>query len=157
MFLSLRRKDLSRARCLRPAGLQRNGLQVFATVFTLNVEYRGIVKDPVQRTQQSIILVEIAAPLRKELVAGEHNVEAAFFVVSSVNQVKEQPGILLASLSGGSELVPQLRHLNEIGLNSPFAALVAKSLSQMSLACFGRANECQILVGIDGGQRRKCL
>ena len=67
--------------------------------FALNVEYRGVIKDPVQRTQQRIVFVEVATPLRRALVAGEYNVEVAFLVVSPVNQVKEQPCILLVKLT----------------------------------------------------------
>ena len=33
------------------------------------------------------------------LVAGKYNIEVAFLVVSPVNQVKEQPGILLVELT----------------------------------------------------------
>ena len=101
------------------------------------------------------------------LVAGEYDIEVAFFVVSPVNQVKEQPSILLVELavthfvnnktgrpreavkqrclffgpSGGGELIPQLRHLYETGLNAPLAALMSKCLGQMRLAGSGRANE----------------
>ena len=101
--------------------------------FSFNIEYRGIIKDPVQRAQQCIVFVEVAAPLGGVLVAGKHDVEVAFLVVSPVNQIKEQPCILLVELtvaylinnqagrayhsvedrslladaSGSSELVPQ--------------------------------------------------
>ena len=37
--------------------------------------------------------------MRGVLVAGEHDVEVAFLVVSPVNQIKEQPGILLVELT----------------------------------------------------------
>ena len=112
------------------------------------------------------------------LVAGEDDVEVAFLVVPPVDQVKEQQGILfvelavahlinnqagwthqavdngcfLASPSGGSKFVPQLRHLNEIGFNSSLTALVAECLGQMGLAGSGRVNECQVPVGVDGRQ-----
>lgn len=139
------------------------------------LNYRGIIKDPVQGTEQGVVLIEIAAPVGRVLVAGEHNIEVAFLVVSPVNQIKEQPGVLfveltvahlvnnqagrthqavenrcfLAGPSGGGKLVPQFRHLNEIGLYSTLAAFIAKSLRQMGLAGSGRANECQIPVSVD--------
>lgn len=142
---------------------------------SLNVEYRGIVKNPVQRAQQSIVLIEVAAPLRRILVAGKHEVEVTFLVVPTVNQVKEQPGILFVELtvpylinnragwpyqsvengslftgsSGCSKFVPQLGHFNEGGFNSTLTALIANGLCQMGFTCSSRANECQILVGAD--------
>lgn len=113
--------------------------------------------------------------LRGVLVAGEHDVEVAFLVVSPVNQIKEQPGILLVELTvahlinnragrphqaiengcflsgspGGGEFVPQLGHLNEIGLNPPLTAFIPKGLGQMGLAGSCWTNECQVSVGID--------
>ena len=61
----------------------------------------------------------------------------------------------LAGPSGGSELVPQLRHLNEIGFNASLTALISKSLRKMCLTGSGWANECQVPVGIDGRQGRQ--
>ena len=109
------------------------------------------------------------------LVAGKYNIEVAFLVVSPVNQIEEQPGILfieltvphlvnnqtgrtyqtiehrgfLASPSGSGELVPQLRHLNEIGLYSSLATRIAKSLRKMCLAGFG-IREISVLTGMVG-------
>ena len=37
--------------------------------------------------------------MRRMLVAGEYDIEVAFLIVSPVNQVKEQPGILLVELT----------------------------------------------------------
>lgn len=51
-----------------------------------------------------------------------------------VYQTIEHRG-LFPSPSGGSELVPQLRHLNEIGLNSSLAAFITKSLGRMYATC----------------------
>ena len=98
MFLRFR--CLGRLRSLHSAGLQRNGLQLLSPEsFTLNVKYSRIVKDPVQGAQKRIVLVEVASPMRWMLVAGKDNVEVAFLVVPSVNEVKEQPGILLVELT----------------------------------------------------------
>ena len=55
----------------------------------------SIVKDAVQRTQQGSVFLKILAPESRVLVAGEDHIETAFFVVSPVNQVKEQPGIAI--------------------------------------------------------------
>ena len=78
--------------------------------------------------------------MRGVLVAGEDDIEVAFLVVSPVNQIEEQPGILFIELTvphlvnnqarrthkaiqhgcflsctpGSGELVPQLGHLNEV-------------------------------------------
>ena len=173
----LRCRRLGGRRCLHSAGLQCDSLQLLsAEAFALNIEYRCVAKDPVQGAQQGVILIEVCSPMGRVLVTGEDNIEVAFFVVSPVNQVKEQPGILFVELTvthfinnqaggaheavkhrcllsgspGGGELVPQLWHLNEIGLNAPLAALITKRLSQMGLTGSGRANECQVSVGIDG-------
>ena len=79
--------------------MQCNGLQLLSPeAFTLNVEYRSIVKDPVQG-QQCVILVEVGSPMVRVLVTGEYNVEVTFFVVSPINQIEEQPGILLVELA----------------------------------------------------------
>ena len=177
-------RGLFRLRGLYSAGLQGEGFQAFAAVaLALDVEHDGIVKYPVQGTQQGIVLVEVGFPLRRVLVAGEDDVAAALFVVPPVNQVEEQPGVLLVELAvaylinnetggtnqsiqygrlftgpaGGGELVPQLGHLNEIGLDASLTAFIPKCLSQMGLAGSGRANEGQIPAGIDGRQRRQTL
>lgn len=164
-------------RGLHPAGLQGNGFQLFTPeAFALNVEYRGIIKDPVQGTQQGIVLIEVASPVRGVLVAGEYNIEVALLVVPPVNQIKEQAGILLAKFTvpylvnnqtgrthkaiqygcflsctpGSGELVPQLGHLNEVSFNASLAALITECLCQMGLAGSRRANECKVSVSIDG-------
>ena len=96
----LRCGRLGGIRSLYSAGLQCNGLQPFSSeAFTLNVEYCGIVKDPVQGAQQGVILIEVGSPVGRMLVTGKYNIEVAFFVVSPVNQVEEQPGILLVELT----------------------------------------------------------
>ena len=91
----LRCRCLGRSRCLHSAGLQRNGLQPLSPeAFALNIEYCGIVKDPVQGAQQGGVLIEVCSPVGRMLVASKNNIEVTFFVVPPVNQVKEQPGIL---------------------------------------------------------------
>lgn len=62
--------------------------------FTTQLKHSSIVKDAVQRTQQGSVFLKILAPESRVLVAGEDHIETAFFVVSPVNQVKEQPGKL---------------------------------------------------------------
>ena len=61
----------------------------------MQLKYSGIVKDAVQRTQQGSVFLEILAPEGRVLVAGEDHIETTFFVVAPVNQIKEQPGVLL--------------------------------------------------------------
>ena len=87
-------------RSLYSAGLQSHRFQLLAPeTLALNVEYRGIVKDPVQSAEQGVILIEITALVGRVLVAGEHNIEVAFLVVSPVNQIEEQPGILFVKFT----------------------------------------------------------
>src|SRR5699024_11484249 len=77
------------------ACLQRNGLQFLSPeTFTTQLKHSSIVKDAVQRTQQGSVFLKILAPESWVLVAGEDHIETAFFVVSPVNQVEKQPGIL---------------------------------------------------------------
>lgn len=46
-----------RSWCFHAVGLQGHGLQSLSTeAFALNVEHRGTVKDPIQRTQQVILI-----------------------------------------------------------------------------------------------------
>src|SRR5699024_4604050 len=166
------------------ACLQRNGLQFFSPeTFTTQLKHSSIVKDAVQRTQQGSVFLKILAPESRVLVAGEDHIETAFFVVSPVNQVKEQPGILfvkgtvanlvnnqargahktveagigLSGTSGCCESVPELRCLNEIGLQSVLAASVAESLCQMCFTCTCRTNKGQVSVRVDGIQGRQNL
>lgn len=49
----------------------------------------------VQHTQQGSVLLKILAPDGWVLVAGEDHIKTVLFVVASINQVKEQLGILL--------------------------------------------------------------
>lgn len=107
----------------------------------MQLKYSGIVKDAVQRTQQGSVFLEILAPEGRVLVAGEDHIETTFFVVAPVNQVKEQPRILLvegtvanlvnnqargahkavetgiglSGTPGCRKSVPEFRGLNEIG------------------------------------------
>ena len=97
---------LGGVRCLHSAGLQCDSFQLLsAEAFALNVEYRGIVKDPVQGTQQGVIFVEVGSPMRRMFVAGKYIIEVTFLVVSPVNQIKEQPGILLVELTVANSLI----------------------------------------------------
>lgn len=91
---------LARAYIFYPAGLQGNRFQLLSPeTFTLNVEYSGIVKDTIQGAEQGIIFIEISSPQRWILVAGKDNVKVAFLVVAAVNQIKEQPGVLLVEFT----------------------------------------------------------
>ena len=144
----------------------------------MQLKYSGIVKDAVQRTQQGSVFLEILAPEGRVLVAGEDHIETTFFVVAPVNQVKEQPRILLVEgtvanlvnnqtrgahkavetgigfsrTSGCRESVPELRCLNKVGFQAMLAAGVSESLSQMRFACACRANKGQVAVRVDGVQ-----
>ena len=78
------------------AGLQCDGLQALSSeTFALNVEYRGDVKDPVQGTQQGVVLIEVASPMGRVLVAGKDDIEVTLLVVPPVNEIEEQSGIFL--------------------------------------------------------------
>jgi hypothetical protein len=62
--------------------LQSDGLQPLSSeTFTLNIEYCGIVKDPVQGAQQGVVLIEVCSPVGRMLVASKNNIEVTFFVV----------------------------------------------------------------------------
>ena len=96
----LRCRRLGGVRSLYSTGLQCNGLQPLSSeAFALNVEYCGVVKDPVQSAQQRVILIEVGSLVGWMLVTGKYNIEVAFLVVSPVNQIKEQAGILLVELT----------------------------------------------------------
>ena len=153
--------------------------------FTLNGEHNGIVKDTVQSTEKRIAFAEVFLPLRRisvaGSVAGKDHVVTPFFLVSAVNQVKEQPSVLLVKLTVPNLIndqagrahkrsqqnafpactasichsVTQLRHLNEVSLLPLFTAGTAKSLSQMRLSGSGFPNKSEILVGIQGRKRRQ--
>ena len=76
--------------------MQRNCFQLLASeALSTQLKYSGVVKDAVQRTQQSSVFLKIFAPEGWVLVASEDHIKTAFFVVTPVNQVKEQSGILL--------------------------------------------------------------
>lgn len=57
--------------------------------FSFYIEYRSIIKNSVDGTQEGIIHVEIVPPVRRMFVAGENNVGVAFLVVPPVNEIKE--------------------------------------------------------------------
>jgi len=59
------------------------------------LEQHRIVEDPVQRTQQGVVFIELVPPCSSgHGVAGEDHVEASFLVVPAVHKVEEQPGVL---------------------------------------------------------------
>lgn len=58
------------------------------------LEKQCIVEDPVQRTQQGVVFIELVPPCSGHGVAGEDHVEASFLVVPAVHKVEEQPGVL---------------------------------------------------------------
>ena len=83
----LRSRLLGGIRSFHPAGLQSHSFQLLSSeTLALNGEHCSIIKDPVQSTQQGIVLIEVASPVRGMLVAGKYNIEVAFLVVSPVNQ-----------------------------------------------------------------------
>jgi hypothetical protein len=94
--------------------LQRDGINFFtAEAFSLKLEYGSIIKDPVQSTKQRRIFLKILAPKSGILVAGEDHVVVAFLVVTPVNKVKKQPGVLLVECT-----VPDFVY-NETGSDEP--------------------------------------
>ena len=126
--------------------------------------------------------MEILSPERRLSVAREDDVVCAFLVVPPVDQVEEEPRVLLVELAvphliydetGGPdearehrrrfsrpprsvEFIPELRRLNEVSLQAVFAALIAEGLRQMRLSRSGRTDERKIAVCIDGGQAYEC-
>ena len=76
------------------ASLYRNCIQFLpAETLAPQLEYRSFIKDAVQRTQKCRVLIKVLTPESRILVAGENHVKIAFLVVTTVDQVKEQPRI----------------------------------------------------------------
>ncbi len=65
------------------------------TKISAKIENQGIIKDPVQCTQQGVVLTEVLLPLGKLLVVRKNHVVRTFLVVAAVNEVKEKPCVLL--------------------------------------------------------------
>ena len=89
--------DVGRGCCGRAQG---DRLKTAATeALALNCKDNRIIKDAVKSTQERIVLAEIFLPLCRVAVAGEDHVEIAFLIVPAVNQIKEQPRILLVEFA----------------------------------------------------------
>lgn len=72
----LRSRLLGGIRSFHPTGLQSHSSQLLSSeTLALNGEHCSIIKDPVQSTQQGIVLIEVASPVRGMLVAGKYNIE----------------------------------------------------------------------------------
>lgn len=77
------------------ASLYRNCIQFLpAEALAPQLEYRSFIKDAVQRTQKCRALIKVLTSESRIFVAGENHVKIAFLVVTTVDQVKEQPRIL---------------------------------------------------------------
>ena len=70
-----------------------------AEAFAVEVKDGYIVKNAVKCAEECAVIVEVFAPERGTLVACKHDVVSVFFVVPSVNHVKEQPRVLLVELT----------------------------------------------------------
>lgn len=82
------------------ASLYRNCIQFLsAEALTTQLKYRSLIKDAVQRTQKRRVFIKVLTPESRILVAGEDHVEIAFLIVPAVNQIKEQPRILLVEFA----------------------------------------------------------
>lgn len=80
--------------------MQVNRVEFTASeALSLETEYHSVIKNPVQGTQKGIILIKVLSPHGGHLVAGKDDVVSAFLVVPAVNQIKEQPGVLLVKLT----------------------------------------------------------
>ena len=66
---------------------------------TTNVENGRIIKDPIKRTEEIIVIAEVALPQRRVLVACEYDVVAALSVVTPVDHVKEKPRVFLVEFT----------------------------------------------------------
>lgn len=80
---------------------------------SFNCKDSCVVKNPVQCTEQGIILVKVCPPGRRSFVAGKHKIVATFFVVPPVNQVKEQSGIFYIKLTMAYFVNDQTRGSNQ--------------------------------------------
>ena len=144
----------------------------------MDVEHGGVIEDPVKSAEKRVLLIEVLSPQGRTPVAGEDDIICPFLVVPPVDEVKEEPCVLLVELAVSDlvdnetgradkagqhgrrllrspscgELVPELRGLNEIGLQPVLAAFITESLSKMRLPGPGRADKSEIPVGIDRSQ-----
>ena len=76
------------------ASLYRNCIQFLpAETLAPQLEYRSFIKDAVQRTQKCRALIKVLTSESRIFVAGENHVKIAFLVVTTVDQVKEQPRV----------------------------------------------------------------
>ena len=142
------------------------------------IEDSSVIEDSVERTQQRVFFMEILTPERGIAVAREDDVVCALLVVASVNHVEEEPGVFFVEVTTPNlinddtgrpheirdcshrflhppsvgELVPQLRRLYEICLQTVFAAFVSERLRQMRLTRSGRTDERDIPMRIDGSE-----
>lgn len=80
-------------------------------------------------------------PEGRVLVAGEDHIETAFFVVAPVNQVKEQPGILLVKGTVANLVNNQVRG----GRTRP---LRQESVFPERLAAVNRSRSSDVLIAI---------
>lgn len=86
------------------------------------LEQHRIVEDPVQRTQQGVVFIELVPPCSGHGVAGEDHVEASFLVVPAVHKVEEQPCVLGIEDTAPDFIDDQTGRLYEVAAYEAFCA-----------------------------------
>ena len=105
-FFSLLNTLLRSFPCLQSISLQPLSPEALA----VDVEHGGVIKDTVKGAEKRVLLIEILSPQGRTSVAGEDDIICPFLVVPPVDEVKEQPCVLLVELA-----VPNLVN-NETGV-----------------------------------------
>lgn len=86
------------------------------------LEQHRIIEDPVQRTQQGVIFIELVPPCSGHGVAGEDHVETSFLVVPAVHKVEEQPGVLGVEHAVSDFIDDQTGRLDQVADHLSFIA-----------------------------------
>lgn len=96
--------------------LQSIGLQPFPPkALAVDVEHRSIIENPVKSTEQRILFIEILSPQGRASVAGEDDIISSLLVVPPVDEIEEQPCILLVELTVSDLINNETGRSNETG------------------------------------------
>ena len=91
--------------CLQSIGFQPLAPEALA----VDIEHSGVIKDSVKGAEQRIFLIEVLSPQGRTSVAGEDDIICPFLVVPPVDEVEEQPSVLLVELT-----VPDLVNIDTV-------------------------------------------
>ena len=94
-----------------------------AVALSLYCKYSCEIKDPVKRTQEGGIFAEEFAPLVRTEIACQNQCVWAFFVVPSINDVKEHPCIRFIEYASSNLVYDQAGWLDQSVDRRLFAAI----------------------------------